>query len=331
MNYKRKLSVSFVTIIGIFIIGFVMGAALLTGYVELSEYGSIPDEVDTPEWSAGKYWTYSFKTPEIEDATSRIVVAQDDGEDYQVGVASRLDAQRHAVLNYNPMLGRITMEDLSVYEKGIAQPMFSFPLKKGKEWKFSMFDVEEFNAKVTDIKSVNLPTSGRTILVEIQATSPNGERLVYSYDDSAKWIHSLILEDPFGTPELEMSLVSHGRGFAGEVHFVRGVDLFDELFAAPVLDVFNSIIQGHPDWGPFDSLIYHFEIETGDASGGTLVLKDPTSEIEAMRRIFGPNTFESSLGTIPSDSEELSISVSLTGESSLKLRVAGGIEYSWSV
>ena len=128
-----------------------------------------------------------------------------------------------------------------------------------------------------------------------------------------------------------MNLISNGRGFAGSVYFVRGVDLMQHEYSSPVVDVQNTLIEGHPEWGPFDQIIYYFEVLTEANSGGTLVIKDPTTTSEAMRRVFGPNTFESSLGTIPSDSEQLSVSIALTGESYLDLRIAGGIEYSWIV
>ncbi|UCG68865.1 MAG: hypothetical protein JSV09_13895 [Thermoplasmata archaeon] len=331
MDIKKRTSVSLITIIGIFIIGFIIGATILTGYVEYAGFDSAPSEVNAPSWKSGKYWTYSFKTPDIEDMVSRIVVASKEEGNYLTGVASRIDAQRHAVLNYNPMLGRIMIEDLSVYEKGIPQPLFDFPLKKNKQWSFSMFGIEQFNAKVESIKNVELPVSGKTVLVEIHASSSTGEKLTYSFDDSAKWIRSLVLEDSSESALLEMTLVSYGRDFSGEVYFVRGMDLYDEEFTSPALEVHNTLIEGHPDWGAFDNLIYHFEVLTESNSGGTLVVKDPLSEIEAMRRVFGPNTFENSLGTIPSDSEELSISVSLTGDAHLRLRVAGGIEYMWTI
>lgn len=194
-----------------------------------------------------------------------------------------------------------------------------------------MFDITDFKAKVLSIKKVDLPSSGETILVEISATSPGGENLVYTYDRSAEWINSLVLEDTSGESQLEMNLISHGTGFAGSVYFVRGVDLMKHEYSAPVVDVQNTLIEGHPEWGPFDQIIYYFEVLTEASSGGTLVIKDPTTQTEAMRRVFGPNTFESSLGTIPSDSEQLSVSIALTGDSFLKLRIAGGIEYSWIV
>lgn len=335
MNTPRKISVSLLTIIIIFIVGFIIGAMILTGYVEHLEYSSIPDQISSPSWSKGQYWTYSFKTPEIENAISTIVVASEDGENYLVGVDSRLDAQRHAVLNFNPMLGRIVMENLEVYEKGIPQPLFLFPLKKNKEWGFSMFNVEAFEARVINIKSVDLTKTGKTVLVEIQANAPSGEKLKYSYDESANWVRSLVFEDTSGNALLEMNLVSYGTGFAGDVYFIRGSDLFDEEYisnrGSPEVDFYNSFLdQGHPDWGPFDYLVYYYEVQTGDTSGGALVVTDPRAESQ-IRRSFGPNTFEMSLGSIPSESGEWGVKVVIGGESHLRLRIAGGIEYIWTV
>lgn len=266
---------------------------------------------------------------------SRIVVASEDGTNYLVGVASRLDAQRHAVLNYNPMLGRVMIEDLSIYEKGIPQPLFSFPLRKNSQWTFSIFYVEEFKARVISIKYVDLPTSGHTILVNIEATASRGEILTYSYDTSAKWIRSLVFEDSSGNVLLDMTLVSYGKGFTGEVYFVRARDLFNEPYTSergsPDMDFYNSFLdQGHPDWGEWDYLVYYYEIITEENSGGTLTVADPLSK-EAMKHVFGPNTFESALGTIPSESGEWKVTVVLGDESYLRLRIAGGFENIWTV
>ncbi len=335
MKISKKISISIITIISILIMGFILGATIFVGYLKYSEHSSTPGEIFAPTWQPGKYWTYSFKTPEIEDVMSRIVVASDDDTNYLVGVASRLDAQRHAVLNYNPMLGRIKRGNLSIYEKGIPQPLFSFPLKKNSQWTFSMFDVEEFKAQVISIRSVDLPISGSTILVNIEATAPTGEILTYLYDTSAEWIRSFVFQDSSGNILLDMTLVSYGIGFTGEVYFVRAVDLFDEEYisdrGSPDVDFYNSFFdQGHPDWGPFDYLVYHYDVHIGDSSGGTITVTDPASE-SAMKRAFGPNTSERALGSIPSESGEWKVTVVLGGESYLRLRIAGGIEYIWTV
>lgn len=331
MDFKRKMSVSGIGIILVFIVGFILGAALLTGVIEYTSFDSPPDEIKLPSWEKGRYWTYSFKTPEIDDVVSRIVVASCGDVEYEVGVSSRADAQRHGVLNYNPILGRVVKEDLAIYEQGIPQSLFSFPLKRGKQWSFSMFGITEFSATVTDIRTADLPDGGTTYIVDIEAQSSTKQRIQYSYDSNAKWIGYLVYEDASAEPLIEMNLISYGKGFSGNVFFVRGVDLFDSTYSAPEAEIQNTLIFGHPQWGPFDSLIYHFEITTGAGSSGTLILKDPASPSEAMRRIFGPNLFESTIGTIPSPSEELTTQVTLTGEADLRLRIAGGIEYIWIV
>jgi hypothetical protein len=331
MNTKRKISFSLITVIVVFVVGFILGFALLSQVIEYTRTDLPPDEISLPKWEAGRYWTYSFKTPEIDDVVSRIVVASSDEIEYQVGVSSRIDAQRHGVLNYNPMLGRVVKEDLGIYESGEIQSLFSFPLKRGRQWSFSMFGITDFSAVVTDIRTADLPDDGITYIADISAESSSGEMLRYSFDTKARWIGYLIHESPQGDLQIEMNLISYGKGFSGEVFFVRGVDLFDNSYSAPDFELQNTAVSGHPDWGSFDSLIYYFEISTGGGSGGTLILKDPASSIEAMRRVFGPNMFESSLGTIPSPSEELSIQVSLAGTANLKLRIAGGIEYVWTV
>lgn len=331
MNFKTRMSVSLITVVSIFITGLLLGALLLTGFIHYSDQDSIPDSISAPSWEPGKHWTYSFKTPDIDDTVSRVVVASSDDTNYQVGVASRTDAQRHGVLNYNPMLGRITIEKLAVYERGIEQPLFDFPLKNNAKWTFSMFNIEDFSAQVKSIKSADIPGYGETNLVNIQATSVGGATLAYSYDTEAQWIRSLVLGSSSGDSLLEMTLVSYGTGFTGDVYFVRGVDLFDEEYSSPVLDIYNSFFDsGHPDWGEFNYLIYYYDITTNDASGGTLAVTDPGSEI-AMRRVFGPNTFERTLGTIPSESGEWQVTVSLAGNSNLQMKIAGGLEYIWAV
>jgi hypothetical protein len=331
MNTKRKISFSLITVIIVFAVGFILGVALFSQVIEYTNSDLPPDQISLPKWEAGRFWTYSFKTPEIDDVVSRIVVASCDETEYQVGVSSRIDAQRHGVLNYNPMLGRVVKEDLGIYESGEVQSLFNFPLKKGKQWSFSMFGITDFSAVVADIRTADLADGGRTYIVDILAESPSGEKLTYSFDSKAKWIGNLIHEGPQGDPKIEMNLVSYGKGFSGEVFFVRGVDLFENSYSAPDFEIQNTLVSGHPDWGSFDSLIYYFEVSTGGGSGGTLVLKDPSSSVEAMRRVFGPNMFESSLGTIPSPSEELTTQISLAGTAYLSLRIAGGIEYVWTV
>jgi hypothetical protein len=77
--------------------------------------------------------------------------------------------------------------------------------------------------------------------------------------------------------------------------------------------------------------VYYYGVETGENAGGTLTVNDAPSDDLAMRRVFGPDTYERTQGTIASDTEEYKVSVALTGECNLDLRIAGGIEYIWTV
>lgn len=289
--------------------------------------------IGPPTWIEGEYWVYTFSTPDIQDVVSRLVVAGDDGTNYLVGVASLYDAQLHAVLNFNPVLGRVTMDTFSLYEKGIPQPIFSFPLSVGKRWTFSLMDVESFQATVTEVRKVSIPDYGKTTLAYISALGSNGARLEYVYDSEAKWIRSMTFVDDREETQLVMTLVSHGYGFLGRVYFIRARDLFDGEYTStatsPVVEVYDSFVnQGHPTYGPFDSLVYFLNIDTGSDATGSIALKDHTSRT-AFQRLIGPDTEENTLGSIPSESGNWTVSVTLSGDAYLRIRVAGGIKYVW--
>ena len=77
------------------------------------------DELRLPSWSVGDQWLYTFITPQFGEDSARLVVAEVDNESglYRLGISSEREAQRHAVINHNPFLGRMTMDGLSVYEQ----------------------------------------------------------------------------------------------------------------------------------------------------------------------------------------------------------------------
>ena len=86
------------------------------------------DDLILPEWQIGDQWLYTFITPQFGEDSTRLVVAdvrEDDGL-FMLGISSEGEAQRHAVINHNPFLGRVTMDGLSVYENGEPQPVFNF-------------------------------------------------------------------------------------------------------------------------------------------------------------------------------------------------------------
>ena len=91
------------------------------------------DELRLPSWSVGDQWLYTFVTPQFGEDSARLVVAEVNNESglYRLGISSEREAQRHAVINHNPFLGRVTMDGLSVYEQGEPQPVFNFPWNEG--------------------------------------------------------------------------------------------------------------------------------------------------------------------------------------------------------
>ena len=109
--------------------------------------------ISAPIWNKGHYWEYGIKTADIEISTTMIVAVDDNVTDYYIGTASLIDAKRHAVLNYNPALGRVRMSDFSIYENNVAQLLFDFPLEKNKDWSFSLYGKGGFAATVVDIQA----------------------------------------------------------------------------------------------------------------------------------------------------------------------------------
>ena len=98
-----------------------MMMCILSGCIETGDSGQLGESVDDnmtlPEWEVGNNWLYTFITPQFGEDSARLVVAEIDNEsgDYQVGISSEREAQRHAVINHNPFLGRMTIDGLSVY------------------------------------------------------------------------------------------------------------------------------------------------------------------------------------------------------------------------
>ncbi|MDG6225673.1 MAG: hypothetical protein QCI82_09190 [Candidatus Thermoplasmatota archaeon] len=331
----KKIAIIAIVIGGLVLAGggFLLGAN--RGSISIFDpSGSGKDSIECPEWEIGMFWTFTYQTPAIQPTTAKMVVATKNSTQYQLGMDSRLDAQRHAVLNYNPFIGRITVDNLAVSEKGVMQNFFSFPLQRGKTWTFSFFDREQWDAKVVSI--VDNPLSeGDHVLVNIEASSGTGDSLTYNYDSSVGWYRSLTLKDSAGNVEISMALVEGGSGYKGDLHYVRGRDLFKKDYTSstgsPTIDFYDSFIdRGHPTWGPFDRLIYFYEVQTGSQSNGLLTIRDH-STTTVLRKVYDPGISESSLGSMRSSGGEVGITVALQGSCGLKLMVAGGIEYTWRI
>ena len=136
---------------------------ILAGCIEAGDSGqsgeTTNEDILLPEWEVGNNWLYTFITPQFGEDSARLVVAEIDNEsgDYQVGISSEREAQRHAVINHNPFLGRMTIDGLSVYENGIPQQVFSFPWTVGDQWSFILFG-QEWSATTCLLYTSTLPT-----------------------------------------------------------------------------------------------------------------------------------------------------------------------------
>ncbi len=293
---------------------------------------------DVPTWSIGDWWLYTFTTPRFSDDTTRLVVAENDSEGgtaYTLAISSHTEARRHAVLNHNPFLGRISHDNLSAYENGEPQPLFQFPFKAGDTWSFSLF-ATDWNASVVDVLSeTDGITSNRIAL--IAASAGDGSQLAYVFDENAGFLRSLIWTDGDGVEQLDMQLVLNGIGHEGEVWFIRGGDLYDGIWehsgGMPDADIRDTFfVSDHPDSGEWDEMIYWLDARMGSGSStGSLTLRDHTS-VTALSRTWGPGAQEEGqLGTIPYPSGEYTLTITQTGDSYIAIIIAGGIEFSWVI
>ena len=286
------------------------------------------NSIGVPTWGVGDWWLYTFSTPDYSDDTARLVVASDNeegGTAYMLAISSLTEARRHAVLNHNPFLGRVTHSDLSAFENGVAQPVLSFPIEEGGTWDFTLFSTE-WAASVTGV-------TGSTAI--IAGAASDGSRIDYVYDSGVGFFSSFIWTDTSGTEQLRMMVADQGSGHTGDVYFVRGGDLFSDTWDDSGTDIEirdTFLVSDHPSDGDWDEMIYFIDAECGSGSSTiSLTLRDHLS-VSALERIWGPGASElGTLGTIPYPSGEYTLTATFTGSTYLRVKIAGGITESWSL
>ena len=303
-------------------------ATALSGCSGISGIVGGSDSVEVPTWEVGDWWLYTFSTPDYTDDTARLVVAsvsEENNTSYMLAISSLSEARRHAVLNHNPFLGRMMQEDLSAYENGVARAVMDFPLEEGKTWGFTLFSIE-WSASVWSI-------SGNS--VTIGANADDGSHLEYVYNGDVDFFSTFVWTDASGVQQMRMMLADSGEGHSGDVYFVRGGDLYSHLWedTSPDIEVRDTFfVSDHPSDGEWDEMIYFLDAECGGGSSTiSLTLRDHGS-LSALERVWGPGASESgTLGTIPYPSEEYTLTATFTGDSYLRLKIAGGITTSWSL
>ena len=287
--------------------------------------GSSDSTLDTPGWEIGDWWLYTFVTPEFGEDSARLVIAEKNevDEQWMLAISSEREAQRHAVINHNPFLGRVTFGNLSIFENGEAQNVFNFPWSEGDTWQFTLFG-EDWNAQTSfvngDVATVNAQSNG-------------GHTLNYWFDSSRGFITSLEWSDDSGEKRLSMILNSNGKSHEGQVWFIRATDLKDERYQSTDGDIYDSFTDsGHPSGIDFDFLVWYLDVDISGGGSGTLSLKDHSGATPLARQ-WGPNSRESgSIGTIPSNTGEYSLTITLSGQQSyIHLKVAGGIQTIWTL
>ena len=281
--------------------------------------------IESPQWEVGQWWLYTFITPEFGEDSARLVVAENNTDEsaWILGISNLKEAQRHAVVNHNPFLGRMTWDNLSAYENGIPQPVFSFPLTTGKNWEFTLFG-SVWNAEVVS-------TIGREATVS--CTGDGGE-IIYTFSRDAGFFTTFTHIDTEGETRLKLQMNGFGSHHEGDVWFIRATDLFDARYDGLDGEAYDSFFDsGHPSGADFDMLVWYLDVEiNGGASQGSLTVKDH-SGVTPLVRAWGPSSTEKgSLGTIPANTGEYSVTATLNGGSSyIHLKIAGGLQSSWTL
>jgi len=300
-----------------------LSGCISTGDLDSEEF--VVDEVEKPGWQVGDWWLYTFETAQFGEDTARLVVTEiDEGEGlYMLGISSEREAQRHAVINHNPFLGRVTIGELSVYENGDPQPVFNFPWNEGDAWEFTLLG--EYWSAYTSGSINGMPV--------VKATSDNGHSLEYHFDGKHGFLDYFVWMNQDDEVQFRMSLTNTGSDYSGEVWFIRATDLKDRLFEGPIdgeaTDTF--VDSGHPSGIDFNYYVFYIDAALLQGGSGTLSVKDHVGN-SILTRTYTAGTQSQELATIPSRSDEYTLEVTLTGgQSSIHFKIAGGIENYWEL
>ena len=314
-----------------FLVLLLLCTSVLAGCVSDSESA---DEADTttedqkqlPVWEIGDNWLYTFITPQFGEDSARLVVADvrtDDGL-FMLGISSEGEAQRHAVINHNPFLGRVTMDGLSVYENGDPQPVFNFPWMVGNSWDFRLLG-QDWTATTDNIYNGE---------VTVSATSTEDHELSYVFSGSQGFIKSLLWTDNEGIDHLEMNLNQKKTGYTGDVFFYRAGDIHDNLYEENDQEIYDTFLDdGYSPNEAWDTLVWYLDVEISQQGGsGSLSIKDHQGASPLTRAWGAGATEKGSFGTIPSNSGDHSITVTVRGQDSfVHLKVAGALVRSWTL
>ena len=314
-----------------FLVLLLLCTSVLAGCVSDSESAqeadtTTEDQKMLPVWEIGDNWLYTFITPQFGEDSARLVVADvrtDDGL-FMLGISSEGEAQRHAVINHNPFLGRVTMDGLSVYENGDPQPVFNFPWMVGNSWDFRLLG-QDWTATTDNIYNGD---------VTVSATSTEDHELSYVFSGSQGFIKSLLWTDNEGIDHLEMNLNQKKTGYTGDVFFYRAGDIHDNLYEENDQEIYDTFLDdGYSPNEVWDTLVWYLDVEISQQGGsGSLSIKDHQGASPLTRAWGAGATEKGSFGTMPSNSGDHSITVTVRGQDSfVHLKVAGALVRSWTL
>ena len=195
-------------------------------------------------------------------------------------------------------------------------------MKQDKSWEFGLYG-ENFKASVIDITETN---------AEISANAESGAFIKYTFDKNVRWLKNFEYTNSNGEIVLIMNLGNYGSGYTGNSYFCRGGDLFDEEFIGPDFGVYDTQFAngGHERYGPWNYIVYYLEADIGSSGSGELVLRDQEGT-EVLIETFSPGTNQHIMGTVAGTSGNWTLEISLSGNADVRARIAGAIQYTYSV
>ncbi|MDP6235644.1 MAG: hypothetical protein QF364_07375 [Candidatus Poseidoniaceae archaeon] len=301
-------------------------AGCTTGSVDSTESNSTTvEQTLLPQWEIGDQWLYTFITPQFGEDSARLVVAEIDEDEgvYQLGISSEREAQRHAVINHNPFLGRMTIDGLSVYENGEPQSVFSFPWTVGDSWTFTLFG-QDWTASTDSLNNGN---------ARVSATSADGHEITYTFSGDKGFMENFVWRNDEGVRQLRMDLNAARDGYSGDVFFYRAGDLLDNRYENNDQEVYDTFLdEGHSTEGDWNTLVWYLDVEISQGGSGSLSMKDHAGASPLTRAWGSSATEKGAIGTIPSNTGEYSLTVTARGqESFIHLKVAGALVFQWTL
>ena len=141
----------------------------------------------------------------------------------------------------------------------------------------------------------------------------------FCFNLSISILERLVWRDAEGTIQLRMDLNIARSSYNGDVFFYRARDLIDRMYEENDQEIYDSFFDsGHPSEGDWDTLVWYLDVEiaSNGAASGSLTMKDHAGASPLTRAWGSGATEKGAIGTIPSNSGDYSLTVTVRGPSS---------------